>query len=100
MQGYGYGVVRCGAARFEGDGAVAFDGAAIRVLDAAGAAAGTVAGGLPGTVTLDLATALFSMYYTTVRLCDTAVVDLQLYPDINTCSVTYSCMHVNITIDF
>ena len=42
---------------------VAFDGAAIRVLDAAGAAAGTVAGGLPGTVTLDLATALFSMYY-------------------------------------
>ena len=63
MQGYGYGVVRCGAARFEGDGALAFDGAAIRVLDAAGAAAGTVAGGLPGTVTLDLATALFSMYY-------------------------------------
>ena len=63
MQGYGYGAVRCGAARFEGDGAVAFDGAAIRVLDAAGAAAGTVAGGLPGTVTLDLATALFSMYY-------------------------------------
>ena len=56
-------MVRCGAARVEGDGAVAFDGAAIRVLDAAGAAAGTVAGGLPGTVTLDLATALFSMYY-------------------------------------
>ena len=55
--------VWCGVVRFEGDGAVAFDGAVVRVLDAAGAAAGTFAGGLAGTVTLDLATALFSMYY-------------------------------------
>ena len=48
---------------FEGDGAVAVDGAVVHVLDATSAAAGTFAGGLAGTVTLDLATALFSMYY-------------------------------------
>ena len=53
----------CGVVWLEGDGAIAFDGVVVRVLDAAGAIAATFAGSLAGTVTLDLATALFSMYY-------------------------------------
>ena len=60
------GVAWCSVVWFEGDGAVAFDGVVVHVLDATSVATGTFgtfAGGLAGTVTLDLATALFSMYY-------------------------------------